>query len=316
VNEITLCGLRAENPLAFIAALGALSLADHATAARVRLGWRASDGTWLPFLAGDGLDTREDVVNAVACAHEQRHPDRELGWEQDIMKVTRTRVRELLASRMDDPDAALLLAACLAELPLRHDGCSVPYTPFRLIPRKGRARFLDVALRESNAGVDHLEACMFEPWTHVRGVQSLRWDPAARVQARALMAEAPTHAGTDGVPGAVLLAVRGLSCFPLIISRHGAVPPGLTHRDRFVWPIWSEPLELPLVRMVLSMRWLHQLDHNDRRLRERAARQLFSHGVLARFAAPRVRRGADDEALGWGVPIVLEQPLPQASSMP
>ena len=305
MSGVALTGLRAENPLAFLTALGALSLADEANDATVRMGWQDTDGAWTPFLLGDGLETANAIAEAIISAHQQRELDEELGWAKDIMKLTRLELRKLLIARAPDSEAARLLAACVAELPLRRDESSVPYTPFRLIPRAGRARFLDVALRESRAGIDHIHACLFEPWVYAKGTQSLCWDPATRVPARALMAEAPSHAGTRGVPGALLLAIRGLTCFPLLITRRGAAPPGLTDRDRFVWPIWGEPLELPLVRMLLSMRWLHRLDVDDERQRRQATRQLSAHGIIVRFSAPRVRRGQDNEAFGWGIPTAI-----------
>jgi hypothetical protein len=305
VSGIALTGLRAENPLAFLAALGALSLADEANDTTVRMGWQDTDGTWTPFLLGDGLETADAIVQAITYAHHQRKLDEELGWAKDIMKLTRLELRELLIARAPDSGAACLLAACVAELPLRRDERSVPYTPFRLIPRVGRARFLDVALRESRAGIDHIYACLFKPWVYAKRTQSLCWDPATRVPARALMAESPTHAGTRGVPGALLLAIRGLTCFPLLTTRRGAKPPGVIDRDRFVWPIWGEPLELPLVQMLLSMRWLHRLDVDNERQRRQATRQLSAHGIIARFSAPRVRRGQDSEAFGWGVPTAI-----------
>jgi hypothetical protein len=314
VSGVALIGLRAENPLAFLAALGVLSLvsgagnSDPHVAVRgtPRLGWRRCDGTWVPYLLGAGLETQAEVLDAIAHAHTQRDLVGELGWAKDIMRVSRSEMRELLATRATNPRAARVLAACLAELPPRRRDSSASYTPFRLIPRAGRARFLDAALRESRSGIHHLRTCLFETWAYSSEVQSLRWDPGARVASRALMAEAPTHVGTSGVDGAVLLAVAGLTCFPLMITRRGAVPPGLAFANRFVWPIWNEPLELALVQMLLSMRWLHQLDHNDRRAREHAVRQLSSHGVAARFAAARVRRGVDDQAFGWGTPTVLD----------
>lgn len=320
MSEMVLSGLRAENPLAFLAALGALSLCGEGLGRELALDWRPSVGAWAPVLTGEGLNSRSDVVTAIESAHARRlqtgQLHDELGWEKDIMKVTRESARRLLRDRLDSvrpaSPAAWLLAACVAELPLRVDKSSVSYTPLRLIPRVGRARFLEVALRESQAGLGHIEACLFERWTYSAGVQSLRWDPAALVPARALMAQAPTHLGTRGVAGAVLLAVRGLAFFPMMTvgastRRQRAVPPGMIDRGRLIWPIWSGPLEPPLVRMLLSMRWLHALDDEDRTRREHAREQARAHGVVARFAAQRVSRAEDDEALGWGLPIALDE---------
>lgn len=328
---VALSGLRAENPLAFLAALGAVSLLEEAPGDRPRLSWLPSGGTWLPMLHSDSLDTPDAVLDALLAAHRQRDLAEELGWEKDIMKLTREELRDLLRSRRLDSEAARLLAACVAELPLRRDEKTVHYTPFRLMPRVGRARFLETALRESRDGADHLRSCLFDEWRYVADTQSMRWDPASPIPARALMAEAPTHAKPHGVPGAVLFAVRGLASFPLVTQSRRAIPPGMTVRSRFVWPIWRDPLELPVIRMLLTMRWLYELDEEAEQAGDRAGTsaatqgaanrgslptrrrrrpadieaQLRAHGVIATFTAPRVRRGNDDEALGWGVPRII-----------
>lgn len=344
MNAVPLTGLRAENPLAFLAALGALSLLESSSPdLAAQMSWAPHAGTWVPAVHHGDISEPTDVVDAIVAAHERRDLAAELGWEKDVMKFTRPDVRKLLCARGDDLAAARMVAACLAELPLRRDDISAPYTPFRLIPRVGRTRFLEAALRESRAGTDHIESCLFNDWQYLPDTQSMRWDPGARVPSRALMAEAPTHAKPSGVPGAVLLATRGLGCFPLIQWRAGASrrngsaplrvsPPGMQNRNRFVWPTWNTPLELPLVRMLLSSRWLHDMDverparaapsaaadataeeqQRDRIERREQARrrataevQLRAHGVIARYSAPRIVRGNDDEALGWGTPTFV-----------
>ncbi|HXB63956.1 MAG TPA: hypothetical protein VNV42_03660 [Solirubrobacteraceae bacterium] len=337
MSGIMLSGLCAESPMAFLAALGALALASDGHDKQVTLSWRAGpDGSLRPLLHSSQLDTRERMVEAVIAGHETRDLERELGWEKDLMRVSREELRKLLRDRLDaksdsgDARAAWMLAACLCELPLRRlqqaSASAVSYTPFRLIPRVGRARFLEAARRECEAGVEHLHGCLFEPWQYQRGTQSLRWDPGAAVPARALMAQAPTHVGPSGVPGAVLLAVRGLAFFQLITTRVGrterAAPPGISKQREFVWPIWSDPLSERGTRMMLSMPWpmalvearnqeLKETAHDARGAARRkigekfARRQLRAHGVIACYAAPRVRRGDDDEAFGWGQAIPI-----------
>jgi hypothetical protein len=253
------------------------------------------------------------------------------------MHISRDDLRTLLEDRLDrktnsDIRAAWMIAACLCELPLRAhrqpSGSAASYTPLRLIPRVGRARFLDAALRECEASADHLHACLFEPWQYHRGAQSLRWDPGAAIPARALMAGAPAHLGTSGVPGAVLLAIRGLSQFPLVTSQAGrkarAAPPGMPERKDFIWPTWSEPLSERTTRIMLSMPWLYELcaardkelqtTHATAGIRQereiknklaRAQRQLRAHGVRACYIATRVHLSDDNEALGWGKPILV-----------
>lgn len=327
MSDVALRGLRAENPMAFMAALGALSLVADGTDGMVSLSWlQGTDCAWTPVLRHSDLKTPEQVVEAILAGHGKRDLALELGWDSDLMRVSREDLREMLVRRLDGGDvrAAQMLAACLCELPARRAEGLVSYTPFRLIPRVGRARFLSTVRRECEAGADHLYDCLFERWRYQRGTQSLRWDPGASVSARATMAQAPTHVGPNGVPGSVLLAVRGMACFPLVTARGGrSAPAGMTQRDRFVWPVWDQPLSERATRMLLSLPWLYRLcelrerdreeSHTpDRRRvrgiedeRDRAYRQLRAHTVVACYVARRVHRGKDDEALGWGEPIVV-----------
>ncbi|MHB1537126.1 MAG: type I-G CRISPR-associated protein, Cas3-extension family [Solirubrobacteraceae bacterium] len=329
MSSVALTGLRAENPLAFLVALGALSLLSETDHERPRMSWQEHDGSWTPHLHGERLATDDGVVEAIAAAHEKRDLEAELGWEKDVMKLTRPEARAALQRLPSDTEAARVIAACVTELPLRQPNGWVPYTPFRLVPRRGRARFLEAAVRESQNGSEHIRSCLFEEWVHTPDTQSMRWDPSALVSSRALMAEAPTHAKVRGVPGAVLLAIRGLASFPLVTNQRGrASAAGFADRRRFVWPIWRDPLQLPVARMLLSMPAVYHLrflesaprsaetegltDSRDgaaerRRLGQLGdmEAQLVAHGVVAIFTAPRVRRGDDDEALGWGEPRLL-----------
>lgn len=299
MTQVALTAIRGDNPMGFLAALGALSLATDAQEGDALLAWERSGASWTPILAGPGIATEDDVVELIAAAHAQRDLELELGWSADLMKIDRQTVRSLLRERLAAGElrAAETVAACVAELPPRWNAPDlVRYTPFRVIPRVGRSRFLTAALAESRAGTDRLRECLFGTWTYSKGVNALRWDPGARIQARALMSEAPSIAGTLGVSCATLLAVRGLGFFPLLTTGREAAPPGLT-RDRLVWPIWNEGLSEAAVRILVAARWLHGSDDESRR-------QLEAHGVATRYVAPRVRLGKDEELLGWGEPVI------------
>lgn len=293
---VRLSGLYADNPLAMLAALGALSLASDGLDQPVRLGWERSPRSWQPVVLADRCLTSDALVGAILEAHEGRDLERELGWSKDVMKLAREEVRELLGSRLSKGErrAAEMVSALVSELPVRQEGlCS--YTPFRVIPRIGRARFVESARTLSEPGGDierSLQNALFGPWEYKRGVNSLRWDPGAGVQSRAYTAEAPTHMGPSGVPGAMLLAVRGLVFFPLMPARGRAHPPGMSWPRGLVWPVWREPLDESAVRMLFRLPELYE-EEPDREVFQR-------HGVAVRMAAERVRLGRDDEMLSWG----------------
>ncbi len=237
------------------------------------------------------------MLAALEEAHAARDLAAELGWAKDLLKLDRPQLRELLRSRLaaGDDAAARLLAACTAEQPLRRSE-TCPYTPFRLIPVVGRARFLTSARAESAIDKRGLRPVLFEPWAYDRKANTLGLDPGARRQARALMADAPTIVGAVGVPGSVLLGMRGLSFFAMQTTRTDAESPGWMRREAFIWPIWNRALTRPAARMLLGAPWLALRDDS-------AVRQLHAHHVVARYRAQRVPTGRDGALLTWGEPL-------------
>ncbi|MGH3111951.1 MAG: type I-G CRISPR-associated protein, Cas3-extension family, partial [Gaiellaceae bacterium] len=275
MTPVRLSGLSADNPLAALAALGALSLASDGLEGRVKLSWERGLRSWHPLVHPVDRLTSEDLVGAIVAAHERRDLREELGWTKDVMKLGREKVRTLLSARLADENvrAAEVVAACVSELPLRKNGLS-SYTPLRLIPRRGRAGFVESAYKLSEPSPrtqEMIRNALFGPWEYKRGVNSLRWDPGAGLQARAYTAEAPTHMKPAGVPGAMLLAVRGLVFFPLMAAGRSARAPGIDERRRVVWPVWRDPLDEPAVRMLFRLPELY-----ERRPRDEV---LARHGV-------------------------------------
>lgn len=299
-EAVPLPGIEGHNPLGVLAALGALSLATDGTEDRqIRLAWEHGERSWYPVLVGDGL-SRERALEAIVCGHKARDVDKELGWDRDVMRLTRDDARHLIHERLTNGGRrqAEVVGASVAELPLRRPAREfVSYTPFRLMPRRGRARFLDKVKEHSGQdGVTpRLEAALFAPWTYTQA-NSLGWDPAAGVAARAYTAEAPTFTGPRGVPGALLLAARGWTFFPLTQSRRRAMAPGMADGRRFVWPIWSEPLDEGAVRVLVRLPALYGvLAEDDQAL-------LARHGVTVRMVAERVATGDDGAVFTWGEP--------------
>ena len=301
VGRIPLPGLDGRNPLGFLAALGTLRLLSEAPGLEPRLSWNI-DAYGVPRaeLLAPGRD-QESVADSLVEVHLARDLDEELGWDADIMKISREQVRQL-AERQAPKLSLDLAAALVAELPLRPNG-SAPYTPFRLIPRVGRARLLGTA-KKAARGVrpQDFENALFERWKYKKGVNSLRLDPGARLGHRAYAAEAPTNFGPLGVRGATVLAVAGLTAFPLQPMRRSATCRGFAaDRGRFIWPVWNGNLNLAATRLLLGLPELYEPEPDVRHLRR--------HGVTARLVADRERRGDDDEGLTWGrIDVLVEAP--------
>ncbi|HEV7774177.1 MAG TPA: hypothetical protein VGO48_12925 [Conexibacter sp.] len=298
----TLSGIDGRNPCGFFAALGTQRLlADHLGDDAVQLAWTAGEaGTLRPVLSLAGERDDDDVVRLVLAAHEARDLEAELGWESDVMKLSCERVRDLLISS-PDPRAAQTIGGCVLDVPRRRQGRVHPdylavYTPLRLIPRMGRARFVSTSLSASQSLTSErqVRAALFGPWRYEK-VNSMRWDPGAPPSLRAYSAEAPTNFGPLGVPAAVALAVAGLCYFPLVATSDGrAACRGFDSPRASVlrWPLWRQPLDESAVRITLGLPAIYEAKPNND--------LLARHGILARISARREQLGNDDQVLSWG----------------
>lgn len=300
------------NPTAYMAALGALRLLSDAGVADAGLGWRAQGGSGMyrAYVTGEGLDGPEDVVNMIFATHARRDLAAELGWERDVMAIEHRQALEVF-DRASSLRELHFVGACIAELPLRPDG-RVPYTPLRVTPRLGRARFLDTLRRISSAVSEQdLGEALFGPWKYTK-VNNMRWDPGARMPVRAYAAEAPTNFGPNGVRGAIMLAAAGLVFFPLLTSGRGVACPGVATRgagdradrrrrlQRFTLPIWTDALEEHAVALTLKCPALQGVPNvvDWPRLR--------SHSIAATVTYRRESLGSDSDTLSWGE--LLEDP--------
>jgi hypothetical protein len=300
-----LSGIDGRNPSGFLAALGTLRLlTDFLSADELRLAWDQTDsGHFRPILDTPDSVSREDLVGIVLEAHLSRDLDAELGWAADVMKLPCDDLRNLLASAHVEPAsrrAAEMIGACVVDVPRRQRGKPHPeqlaaYTPLRLIPRVGRARFVSTAYAVSKSVKNEAQVstALFGPWKYVKS-NSLRWDPGARVPLRAYSAEAPTNFGPLGVPAATALAVAALCYFPLIFAGDGGRCAGFdsSRATTFRWPLWSPPLSEGAVRTILCVPAIHE--------RELDTNLLHRYGIFARISARREKLGDDGQLLAWG----------------
>ncbi|HEY8465247.1 MAG TPA: hypothetical protein VIL04_00430 [Solirubrobacterales bacterium] len=302
---IELSALDPRNPTAYLAALGALRLLVDAGVPGAELGWRRSGaGLYRACVTGGGLRDPDDVVEAVLRANSGRDLTAEFGWDRDVMALAHDDAVQII-DRASSARALQMVGACIAELPLRQND-RVPYTPLRVMPRIGRARFLDT-LRRISSGVSESDVreALVGPWTYTK-VNNMRWDPGAELPVRAYAAEAPTNFGPKGVAGAVALAAAGLTFFSLVTSGRGAACPGIATRGaltreerrdrwrRFTLPVWTEQLTEKAVAFTLRFAPVHDVTG------EPDWERLRRHSIAAVVTFRRETLGSDSETLSWG----------------
>lgn len=272
-NEVCFSGLDASNPLAFLAALGALrTLSLSRTTGRVSMSWQAAGGAWQPAVrASGGTWSREGILEALdqslgAPADFRAFTlspdlDAEPGTWQDKLRVPPEAYRAFLIAVQDSATAdsryAADFAACWSsEVCTIGDG--VQDTSFQFTA--GQQKFLSMArqLIEVTGRAD-LERSLFEPWRYTDPGPSMRWDPVDEARQYALQWYDPTNASRNPVVamrGANRLAIEAIPLFPSVPIGHRLQTAGfakLGRREVFTWPIWSGWLTVEVVPSLLCL---------------------------------------------------------------
>jgi hypothetical protein len=291
VNELLLTGLDGANPLGFLAALGVLEVvADRGLP--VRLGWR-DEGAWRPFLCAEehllegGIDVlvgwieedRRSCIDEPAIALEY-DGKADLKPPPGVFRAyLEGLVEQAAPGRRRGVDWASAFATDVA---VDNNGNTKPTA---LHFTAGQQQFLKMG-RELVAGVtaEDLHQALSGPWRYQRPLPVMGWDSTA-ARGYALRASDPSGDKKLGVPGADWLALRGLSCVPVVpIGERVATTccTGSWKHGRFEWGLWSVPLARDVVRSTL------RLELADMGAGERAARHI---GVVFRCGIQRSEQG-------------------------
>jgi hypothetical protein len=267
MSRLVLTGLDAQNPLAFLAALGLLRVLDeHAVRdglPRPRLGF-AEDGRQTPFvddahdsddgiaiLLADAVRRGDDPVLQLCYDDTGRAVAPNTGGTRDL-KPAPASARELLDRVASGPRTTADLAAALfSELVQDNNGNTKP-TAFHFTA--GQQQFLEMveALRTGITEADLREA-LFGPWIGASTLPSLTWD-ATVARLYALRAGNPSKEKRGSVPAANWLGVLGLAYFPVTVERNRLVTTCVTggwKDSSFTWPVWTPPSTSPTIAALL-----------------------------------------------------------------
>lgn len=262
-----LTALRANNPVAMMAAYGALRLLPGA-----RLRWADAD----PELEWDG-----DIIADLAARLPGRRQSPEVNALDDPRDKNIGGVAGFRALASTIPTEWLIALA--AEGPER-----VQHT--NLLLMGGRHQFVVNAREIMDAlGASDVEAKLREaligPWTYGdRGLQAWGWDAAARIDAAASPKDV-SGSPKFGVVGAYWLAWESLPFWPMINQR----TVGMT-RSAWVYPTCGEWLDA---------RGLQAMILGAGRMKER---ELTSLGIV-RWSAAILKPSDYGKVLGWARPL-------------
>lgn len=284
---IILRALDGSNPLAFLAALGALRLLHMSRPDSIRMHWTRSGGFWRPVLSG--LQTNEDDLCDLlmsarwAPVEEFEQIGRNLTVPSSTFKAFVDKAQK--AASPDDRSAADFAAAFGCEVCEDKEKGRIEYTDFCFITGSGHQDFLGtIAALSEKVTAGHVREALFGPWRAEKGL-SMRWDPSDAAE-YALRWDDPGPKGAWAVWGTNRLAAEGLPCFPAIPVKNTLQTTGFKRRNRqdeFTWSIWAKPASFDTIRSLLSCSEI-QKEKPDRDI-------LRAIGVEQIYRAQRVRIG-------------------------
>lgn len=243
MNTIELTGLKGNNPMAFLAALGVVNaLTDH----HIRLEWR--DAVVPTAIVHTDLSV-ESLIDTLMNDLEQAGK-----WEFLEHKNFKMPVEELdVFMQKGNRDEQAVKASLLTDVTV--DGSGNP-KPSDLYFCAGQQSFTGIAksLVESLTA-DELHEALFGPWRYgalKRG--TFMWDTRDD-RNYALMATNPVHTDKATMPGCDWLAFRGLGLLPSFGASERVLTPGTSggwKRGAWAWALWRGPLGASSIRTLMQ----------------------------------------------------------------
>jgi len=275
VTGVALPALAGSSPLGFLAALGALSVADRSKPERhSALRWTEA---LVPSAVLTGPESIYELLDWAIADLERWLGSALLGLPAADIKppplVLHDWLRVLSERERRETD---LFAALLAEGAQAGNNAS---KPTHLHFTAGQQQFLAmVRTLAQHVDRDALEEALRGPWRYESTLPTLGWDVRGE-RVYALRGFDPSKEKRNGVPGADWLAFLGLTFLP-VFARDGKLVTTGCEPDwksgSFVWPIWDVPLSPMAIRSLLAFDGL----------RDETETQLRARGIFGVLQAP------------------------------
>lgn len=291
MSHIPLPALRADSPIAFLAALGTLRILDGIRPAwKPRLRW-IKNGGWIPELSVLGDNSLEEVSGALATKLTNRATAPEFNWAEVIAvapELFHAKAKAALeTATVHKRETVDFFAAFAAEGATSKSG---DMKPTDLCMTSGQMKFLkemrtitaklaSAPRRQEAPLAERIQTALTGPWHYADDQHSLGWDPTNE-PVHALGAYDPSGDGKQtSVRELVYLAAEALSLFP-VFARFGRLRttgfhPDERRRSWFHWPIWDPELTIRSVRSLLQLRELAHPSENASQLQTRGIRAIY-----------------------------------------
>lgn len=322
---ITAPGLRGNDALGFLAAIGLLSLAEQGEIPALRLAWDVRSGYQAvvdgPYRSagelGDHLRAAFERIRdsgRVLPGVDPDFPQRKEGSGSDPMRMPPEQMARFYQQaergwlEQGDPWMARWLVALAAQCAVKDDKRrDVELTPF--YAPSGQMSLRTSIFEKTMEAVDAVggPADALTQWRRT-AYDGANFDERAKRDAGVTTSG---KANNQGAPSPTWLAAMGMRFFVLAdggqsVSTVGwqrvSLYEGYTSRS-LVWPLWEPPLDPPAVRVVLAHPALRLERSGDRRFRPSDPRALEGLGVARVFGASRRTLSQGDGPLGAAVQI-------------
>lgn len=302
MTEVDLPALEGTNPLGFFAALGVV---DALTTADSNPTLRWTDEL-VPHAVISGSGDLESVLDlldrdrakwneSILLNFPESSPLPDVKPDAKVLRAWFDAVSRQIDSRADSDR----LCAILAEGALDGNGKA---KPTHLHFTAGQQQFLEmVRTLISEVDQERLKEAICGPWRYDSPLPSLSWD-ARGERVYAVRATNPSKEKRLGVPGADLLAFRGLVFYPVLRTVNGALRTTACDsewkRSAFRWPLWSVPCTRDVIRSLVADRTLVSPRPTAR------PEDLAARGIISVLRAP-IRRTDQGGYGSFGAPEVL-----------
>ncbi len=301
---LELPGMPGNNPLGFLAALGAQAAASEIDAS-VLLRW--SDGP-VPNAVLVGIRDHGAVAEAaVSMAHAWLNGPALAPELDPKLKLEPDGIRRYLKSARTAGSTGSLAMSLVAENSLDNSGKAKP-SDFYFTA--GQMKFVVMA-REilEHVTQEELIADMTGPWRYASSRSSLMWD-VVDDRVYALTSTNPSTDKKQTNPGAEALALLGLCRYPCYRAATGTTSTGCSgswKRGSFTWPLWDRPATSAAVGALLAHASVPE-PHSTGTARglENHARQYGGWGVM-RVMQSQIRRSDQGGYGTFGPPRVIWQ---------
>ena len=289
LHTLLLTGLSGDNPLAFLAALGALRTARRVADSEIRLYWMPYKNSWCPALQGDDgfLSSADEISTAFHLSLVKENPAFSMAANANNPKLPAMDFRAVAQDALENwfdasfPEFVSFVTALGNESVIDENGKNED-TAFRTMSGAGHQHFLAFMRELAMATTkENIHEALFGPWKYNDTQYCMRWAPEDD-RRYALRWDNPSGDPARSVRGANRLAVEGLPLYPTVPTTKTLATTGFTGKN-WTWPLWTTAVSIDVCRSLLA--------HAELQEEKPTMEKLKPIGVFVVFRSQRITLG-------------------------